>query len=165
MVILAIDPGYDRLGVAVLEKKEGKKEELLFSECFSPAKNLAKEKRIFEIGQKIHELIERFNPSELIIEDLFFGKNIKTALAVAEVRGVIIYEASKASIGVHEFTPSQIKTAVTGNGKSDKSQIAFMVGKLINMNGKKPKFDDENDAIAVGLTFFAYHGNRLKERA
>ena len=165
MKILAIDPGYDRLGVAVIEKKEGKKEKLLFSECFSPAKSLAKEKRIFEIGQKINELIKRFSPSELIIEDLFFGKNLKTALIVAEVRGVIIYEASKASIGVHEFTPSQIKTAVTGNGKSDKSQIAFMVGKLINMNGKKPKFDDENDAIAVGLTFFAYHGNRLKEQA
>lgn len=165
MKILAIDPGYDRLGVAVLEKKEGKKEELLFSECFSPAKNLTKEKRIFEIGQKINELIERFGPSELIIEDLFFGKNIKTALTVAEVRGVIIYEASIAKLEIHQYTPSQVKTAITGNGRSDKTQVNFMVEKLISLKNKEARKDDEIDAIAVGLTFFAYSGNRLKEKA
>ncbi|MEK7552456.1 MAG: crossover junction endodeoxyribonuclease RuvC [Patescibacteria group bacterium] len=165
MIILAIDPGYDRMGIAVLEKENSEKEELLFSECFSPTKNIVKEKRILEIGQKIDELIKNYHPSELVIEDIFFGKNLKTAVAVAEVRGVIIYEASKAGLCINQFTPSQIKTAITGNGKSDKTQVEFMVSKLINMKGKKPKFDDESDAIAVGLTFFAYGGNRLKEKA
>lgn len=166
MKILAIDPGYDRLGIAVMEKNSGDKEKLLYSECFSPSKDFATERRILEVGKKIKYLIKKWHPEALALEDLFFSKNQKTALSVAEVRGVIIYESGLANIPIYQFAPSRIKTAVTGNGVSDKRQVSFMVQKLINFpkirlknkDGKNKKiYDDEYDAVAVGLTFFAFY--------
>jgi len=138
MRILAVDPGYDRLGVAIMEKRLRGKEELLYSECFSPSKDFTKERRILEVGKKIKQLIKKWHPEALALEDLFFSKNQKTALSVAEARGVIIYESGLAKIPVYQFAPSRIKTAVTGNGASDKRQVSFMVKKLINFPTKFP---------------------------
>jgi len=157
MKILAIDPGYDRLGVAVLEKKNHGKEDLVYSECFSPDQKQSPEKRTLLVGKKIKELITNYKPEVLVLESLFFNKNQKTALAVAETRGVIIYEAGLADIAVKQFTPLQIKPACTGYGRSNKQQVSTMIRSLINTEGKQIKFDDEYDAIAVGLTFFACH--------
>jgi crossover junction endodeoxyribonuclease RuvC len=153
MKILAIDPGYERLGLAVIEKKDGK-EELLFSDCFKTSAKEEHSKRLLLIGQKIAEIIETYSPKALSIETLFFKTNAKTAMKVSEARGVIIYEAKKAGLDIVEFSPLQIKTAVTGYGKSDKSQVTFMVKRLIKIE-TEPKYDDEYDAIAVGLTYFA----------
>ena len=153
MKIIAIDPGYERLGIAILEKGAGK-ESLVFSECF---KTLAKEnhdERLRQIGEEIEKIIKKYKPEAMGIETLFFKTNAKTAMKVSEARGVIMYEAAKHGLKVLEYTPLQIKVAVTGYGKSDKDQVTEMVKKLIKIT-EPIKYDDEYDAIAVGITLFA----------
>lgn len=154
MKLLAIDPGYERLGIAVIEKEKGGKEKLIFSECFQTSKNNLHEERLFLIGQEISRIIKRFEPSALAIENLFLNTNQKTAMRVAETKGVILYEAKKNNLLVCEFSPPQIKLAVSGNGRADKKSIIKMIPLLVKME-KELEYDDEYDAIAVGLTFFA----------
>lgn len=153
MKIIAIDPGYERMGVAILEKTAGK-EVLLFSECFKTLATESAEERLRLIGAEISSLIKKHQPETLAIETLFFKANAKTAMKVSEARGVMLYEAAKNKLTVAEFTPLQIKVAVTGYGKSEKAQVTAMVKKLIKID-RPIKYDDEYDAIAVGLTFFA----------
>jgi len=154
MKIIAIDPGYERLGIAVLEKESGKKEILLYSNCFKTDKKLEHFERLGLIGNEISKIIDEFEPKTLCLETLFFSANQKTAITVAEARGVILFQASKHNLKVYEYGPGQIKVAVTGYGKSDKQSVNMMVNKLIKIN-KEIKHDDEYDAIAVGLTCFA----------
>ena len=158
MKIIAIDPGYERLGIAIIEKTAGR-ETLVFSECFKTSMREAPADRLKLIGEEINSLIKKYQPEALAVETLFFETNAKTAMRVSEARGVILYEAARNGLSVTEFTPLQIKVAVTGYGKSDKSQVIFMVKKLIKVT-EPIKYDDEYDAIAVGLTFFACRGNR-----
>jgi len=154
MRILSIDPGYEKMGVAILEKESGQKETLVFSECFKTLKTSPHSERLAALGKEIKKVIDKFKPECLAIEKLFFTTNQKTAFQVAEARGVIIYEASSAGLSVFEYTPLQVKVAITGYGRGTKDQIEFMVEKLISV-GKKISEDDEYDAIALGLTYFA----------
>lgn len=153
MKILAVDPGYEKMGVAMIEKKNGK-ELLLFSECFKTSRKNPPGERLLALGKEVGRIIKKFRPEALAIEKLFFTENQKTAMLVSEARGVIIYEAAGAGLPVAEFTPLQVKTAVTSYGKSTKAQMKFMVEKLISVS-KKITEDDEYDAIALGLTYFA----------
>lgn len=157
MKIIAIDPGYERMGVAVIEKDEKGKENLIFSECFKTSAKLEHSERLKLIGLEIEKTIKKYKPEVMAIETLFFKNNQKTGLYVAEARGVMLYVASKYGLLVKEFSPMAIKIAVTGYGNSDKEQVIFMVKKLIKIkdDGCSIKYDDEYDAIAVGLTFFA----------
>ena len=153
ITILAIDPGYDRLGVAILKEVAGKSS-LLFSDCIVTDRKNVHEKRLGVVGKTISKLIETWKPNECAIEELFFSKNQKTALLVSQALGVIVYEASEHGVPVSYYKPIQIKVAVTGYGKSDKTHVTNMVPKLIKMDAKK-RHDDEYDAIAVGLTHLA----------
>lgn len=150
MRVLGVDPGYDRLGVAILEKKRGV-DILIYSDCITTDKSLSFPERLFIIGKELSSLLVRFDPDSVALEKLFFNKNQKTAIAVAEVRGMIIYLARLHKCRVQEYTPQQIKVAVTGYGKSDKKQVAYMVKQLLS-NVKDNALDDEYDAIATGLT-------------
>ena len=154
MNILAIDPGYERLGVAIIKKEQGINEKLLHSECFKTPKELPFEDRILQIGLKIEELIINYSPSVLSIETLFFSKNTKTAMRVAETKGVIIYIAKKSGLKIKEINPMEIKLAVTGDGKSDKQQMIKMVQLILKINKKTT--DDEYDAISCGLACSAF---------
>jgi len=156
MRIIAIDPGYERMGVAVIDKT-GPKEELVFSECFKTSAKIFHEERLRLIGGEVGKIIKEYKPKAMAIESLFFKTNAKTAMHVAEARGVMLYEASKNNLEVKEFSPVSIKVAVTGYGKSEKGQVTEMVKRLIKIN-KDIKYDDEFDAIAVGLTYFATKG-------
>jgi crossover junction endodeoxyribonuclease RuvC len=153
MRIIAIDPGYERMGVAIIEKEKGK-EELIFSECFKTSAKIPHEKRLKLIGGEVEQLIKKYKPEAMAIETLFFKNNQKTAMHVSEARGVMLYVASNMGLKVSEFLPIAIKVAVTGYGASDKSQVTAMVEKLIKID-REIKYDDEYDAIAVGLTYFA----------
>ncbi len=158
MKILAIDPGYERLGIAILEKNLNQKETLLFSDCLRTSAKDSFETRLFQIGSAVEKIIEQHQPTALSIENLFISNNQKTAMRVSEVRGALLYIAKKYSLTVREFTPLQIKLAVTGDGKSTKDQMIKMVTLLIkNINPKA--LDDEFDAIAIGLAYFAYEKN------
>ena len=156
MKIISIDPGYERLGVAVLEKLPRQKEVLLYSECFKTSSKLPHHERLTLIGNKIKEIIKKYKPEGLATEKLYFSNNQKTALLVAEARGVILYAGSSTGLPIFEYTPADIKIAITGYGKSEKRQIIDMVKKLIIVNSKTNS-DDEFDAIAIGLTHFAIH--------
>lgn len=154
MKILAIDPGFERVGIAVLKKETGE-EELLYSNCFKTSPSLFLHERISLIGEELRHLIKKYTPEALAIESLFFSKNQKTAMGVAQARGVVIYECSRAGLEIFEYTPLQIKVAITSYGKATKNQVFFMVKKLIKIDDSITS-DDEIDAIAIGLTAFAH---------
>lgn len=156
MIILGIDPGYERLGIAILEKdKADKKERVLYSECFKTSAKLDFSERLLLIGQKVKEIIKEYSPEVLAIETLFLNTNQKTVMHVAEARGVILYEAISTGLKIFEASPPQIKMATTGYGAASKEQIIKMVKLLVDID-KSKKSDDELDAIAIALTAFAH---------
>ncbi|MBI5005186.1 MAG: crossover junction endodeoxyribonuclease RuvC [Candidatus Lloydbacteria bacterium] len=152
MKVLAIDPGFERLGVAVLEG-DASFPKILYSACFKTSPKDPFEKRLGYIGGEIISVIKKYKPEVLAIETLFFTTNQKTAMRVAEVRGAIIYLAVANNLSVSEYTPLQIKIAVTGYGRADKKQVIAMVTRLSSI--KKGALDDEYDAIAIGITHLA----------
>ena len=153
MRILSFDPGYERLGVAVLEREQGK-EQLLHSDCVQTSKDLSFYERLTDIGNATESIINKWKPDAVALEDLYFNTNQKTAMKVAAVRGVVAFLAKRSGLPVFEYTPAQVKVAVTGYGKSSKEQMMTMVPKLVSIQ-KEIRFDDEYDAIAVGLTCLA----------
>ncbi len=152
--VLAVDPGFDRIGAALLAPEKDR-EALLHSECIVTNKKDAYENRLLHIGARVRELIATWQPQALAIEKLFFNQNTSTALRVAEARGVIIYEAVNAELAVYEYSPQDVKIAVTSYGKADKAQVEFMVRKLLGLAVNKKMLDDELDAIALGITHLA----------
>ena len=152
MRILAIDPGYDRLGIAVLEG-DPSRPKFIMSECVEPAKG-AREERLTEVSDAVASAIRTYAPDALAIEKLFFSVNKKTALGVAEARGAVLAEAGKVGLLVIECSPQEVKLAVTGHGGARKADIAGMVPRLIALPEKK-RLDDELDAIAIGITALA----------
>lgn len=149
--IIGIDPGYDRCGFAVVEKDSLGKEKLLFSECFITKKSLPFLERLRLVGARFEELIQKFEPDMAGIEKLYFENNQKTAMSVSEVRGALLYIATTQNVPLYEYTPLQVKVAVSGYGHSDKKQVAAMVTRLLAL--KTPlRYDDEYDAIALALT-------------
>ncbi|MCD5384390.1 MAG: crossover junction endodeoxyribonuclease RuvC [Candidatus Pacebacteria bacterium] len=156
MKIISIDPGYERLGIAVVEKVDGgSKEKLIFSECFRTSVKDEFNDRLLQVGQRIKEVITEYKPEALTIEKLYFSSNQKTAIQVSQVIGSIIFLAKDSGLKVFEYTPLQIKLAVAGNGKGSKDDVITMLRYLIDLPNKK-MLDDEYDAIAVGLTYFAH---------
>lgn len=143
--VIAIDPGYDRVGIAVFSDEE----KLLHSECFTPETKEFSE-RLLAVKKRIRELIHEFAPRALALETLFFSNNQKTALKVAEARGVIVSAAAELGLDVFEYSPQEVKIAVTGNGAADKAAVIKMVGWLVPLPPAK-RLDDEFDAIAVGI--------------
>lgn len=156
MKILGIDPGFERLGVAILEKNPGdKNEKVIYSECFKTSAKLEFADRLKLIGEEVNTVIKKYKPEMLAIETLFLTTNQKTVMHVAEARGVVIYEAIKAGLKIFEASPPQIKIATTGYGKADKEQVMRMVKMLVKIDTTK-KSDDELDAIAIAITGFAH---------
>jgi crossover junction endodeoxyribonuclease RuvC len=154
MRIISIDPGYERLGIAIIEKVNGAKEQYLFSKCFQTSKTLPHANRLALIAEEVKSVIEKWKPENLSIETLFLATNHKTAMSVSEARGVILAECARNGLKIFEYSPPQIKSAVCGDGKADKKSIIKMLPLLIKIP-KEVKIDDEFDAIAIGLTFFA----------
>ena len=157
MRILSIDPGYERLGVAIIERTNNK-DVLLYSICKKTSATKEFQDRLSELGSFIDKLILDYSPEILAIEKLYFQNNQKTAMYVSQVIGVTIFLAKKNNMPVYEYTPLQIKSAITGNGRADKKQIITMLKHLIQID-KEIKYDDEFDAIAIGLTHTAYNAS------
>lgn len=153
MKVLGIDPGYERVGMAVLEKK-AQRESLLFSCCFKTSASLPFPQRLLAIGGKTREVISAYAPDALAIERLFFNSNQKTALLVSEARGVLLYEALSLALPVYEYTPLQVKMAIVGYGRGTKEQVRAMLPHLVSIS-QTITSDDEFDAIAVGITALA----------
>ena len=156
MKVLAIDPGYDRLGVAIMEYRDGK-EYIAHSTCVLTDKKAPLSDRLVTIGDTIKELLTTHQPDTVAIETLFFNKNITTAIGVAQARGIIMYLAKITGCTLYEFGPQEIKIAVTGYGSSDKKAVYAMINRLV-ANVPAGALDDEYDAIAVGITCLAQFG-------
>ena len=153
LTVLGIDPGYGRLGIAIVERAEGI-DTLIHSECFETDAKEKQEVRLGLIAKKVSDVIKKFKPDVLATEKLYFGKNSQTAIKVGEARGVVLSAAGAAGLPVKEYAPSEIKLAVTGYGNADKRAVLSMVLRLIKMS-QKNRVDDELDAIAVALTHTA----------
>lgn len=149
-IIIGIDPGYDRLGLAILEKSINK-EEIIFSDCFLTSSKETFHKRLLSIGEHLEKILKDYQPDILSIEKVFFQKNQKTVMNISAIKGMIIYLALKKTIIVKEYTPLEIKSTITGYGNADKKQMKTMLDKILKIN-KKIKYDDEYDAIGAALT-------------
>lgn len=150
MIILGIDPGTSIVGYAALNHIGGGSCSLVAAGSIEPtAKNNAA--KLAEIRRELLTLIDIHSPGLLALEKIFFSKNIRTAMQVAEARGVILLTAHEKGIRVVEYTPSEVKTAVCGYGKADKQQVQRMIKLLLRME-KTPKRDDASDAIAIAFT-------------
>ncbi len=149
MIILGIDPGYAIVGYGVIEYTGNKFKVLAYGSIETKAGTDFTE-RLIKINKGIEELIKRFSPDAVAVEELFFNKNTKTALKVAHARGVVLLSGALSSAGVFEYTPLQVKQAVCGYGRADKNQVQQMVKLLLNLE-KVPKPDDTADALAVAI--------------
>ena len=150
MIILGIDPGYAIVGIGVLEYKNGKFRPIEYN-AITTAAQFSQSLRLKIIYEEIGAYLDKYTPSAVAIEELFFNSNQKTAIAVAQARGVLVAQTAVRGIPIYEYTPLQIKQALTGYGRADKKQIQEMVKRLLNLK-KIPKPDDAADALAVALT-------------
>ncbi len=150
MIILGIDPGYAIVGYGIIECKSGKALPLGYG-AIRTSKELSIPERLRQIGEGIDALIAHYSPDAIAVEEIFFHTNQKTAIMVAQARGVILYKASLSNTILYEYTPLQIKQAITGYGRADKAQIQQMVKVLLGLSAI-PKPDDASDALAVALT-------------
>ena len=161
MIIVGFDPGLATLGYGVIKKEARKKPEMIDYGIISTPKeeNLAVRLNLLEKG--IKQLLDKFKPDEIAMEELFFAKNVKTGIAVAHARGVLLLTCSKECGKIYEYTPLQIKQALTGFGRAEKPQIQDMVKRLLGLKGT-PRPDDAADALAVALCHA--QTNRLGEQ-
>ena len=150
MVILGIDPGYATIGYGVVEKNERGLVKALDYGIISTPKDKSIAQRLVMIKEGMQALIARYNPQAVAVEELFFNTNITTGIAVAEARGVILLTAQEQVGHVYEYTPSQVKQAITGTGRADKMQVQYMVQLLLKL-AKRPQPDDAADALAVAI--------------
>jgi len=149
MKILGIDPGTAITGWAVVEEKK-REPRLIACGCINTSKLKSDADRLVEIGEDIATLIKKHKPREVAVEDLFFFKNLKTAITVAQSRGVILYKIKKNKLPLFSYTPLQVKQALTGYGRADKRQIQIMVKNVLKLkNTLKP--DDAADATAIAI--------------
>lgn len=158
MKIIGIDPGFDRNGIAVIEKN-GSKDTLLYSFLVQTDKKQQMSLRLASLAVQFEQILNEQKPDLLVMEQLFMSKNVTTVIGVAEARGVILAAAGKAGIPTEEVGPMQVKLAITGYGKAEKSAVEMMVSKLVKLPDRK-MIDDEVDAIAIALTGSALFGNR-----
>ena len=153
MRIIGIDPGIERVGYAVVDNLSGK-ERLIESGCIITSSKLQKAARFLQISQELKKIISQTKPQKAAIETVFFAKNVKTAITVAEARGVILVLLKELSIDIKEFTPLEVKIALTGYGRAEKKQVEFMVGKILDLK-QKLRPDDVADAAALAIAAIA----------
>lgn len=153
MLILGIDPGLAIVGYSLVEKKGNRFSVCDYGVIRTPAE-ATNYQRLMTIFEELSNLIAIYQPDEMAVEELFFNKNVKTAIEVGQARGVILLTGAQAGLRVAEYTPLQVKQAVVGYGRASKEQVQQMVKALLNLSSL-PKPDDAADALAVAIC----HGN------
>ena len=160
MRILGIDPGYATIGFGLIEAERGQVHMVTYGAITTPA-GIPLSKRLYQIDRDMDELIGKLKPDVIAIEELFFNTNITTGIAVAHGRGVLLCAAERCGIPLFEYTPSQVKLAVTGYGKAEKHQVMDMTKRLLKLNGI-PRPDDAADALAIAICHGNCAGNRMQ---
>ncbi len=149
MMILGIDPGFDRCGFAIV-KQNSRLVNIIETGLIETPKDFTSEMRLYLVGSKIQEIVKKFKPNEAALEKVFFFKNKKTALNISEIVGALKYILTENKIKISFYTPLQVKQSLTGYGKADKKQIYYML-KQIFKNEVIPKQDDAADALAIAI--------------
>jgi len=157
MIILGIDPGIATTGFGVIKKIKNKKSEVIDYGCIITTPDLCPGDRLKIINNELNKLIEKYQPKIMAVESLYFFKNLKTAMPVSQAKGVILLTAAKKKIPVYEFTPLQVKMAMTGYGRAEKKQVQKMIQTMFNLE-EKPKDknkrkDDAIDALGIALCY------------
>ncbi len=147
MRILGVDPGLARAGYGMV-KKEGNSFSVIEFDVIETSSELTDVERLSILNRKLGEIISEHNPDQMAVEELFFNKNVKTAIRVGQARGVIMLAGARADLSVFEYTPLQVKQAVVGYGRASKDQVQQMVKALLNLEDI-PASDDAADALAV----------------
>ena len=149
MIIIGVDPGYAIVGLGVIEYRGNKFRMLEYNAITTEAGEKTTD-RLKYIYDGMNYFIKKYNPDAIAIEELFFNSNQKTAIKVAQARGVILLSAVNNGVPVYEYTPLQVKQAVTGYGRADKNQIQTMVKMMLHLD-KIPKPDDAADGLALAI--------------
>ncbi len=146
---MGIDPGTAIMGYGLIEKKGNKLTALNYA-CWRTAAHTPLAERLLQLYNHIEELLTQHHPDQVAVEELFFNRNTTTAMSVGHARGVVLLSAAQKGIPVFEYTPLQVKLAVVGYGKADKTQVQQMVKALLGLQ-EIPKPDDTADALAVAI--------------
>jgi len=162
MKILGIDPGTGRVGWGIVSH-DREVDTLVEYGCFETKVKSELSERLHKIFLFLKELIKKHKPDVLAVESLFFSSNAKTAFDVGAARGVILLAGEEMKLPIFQYTPLQVKSSLTGYGKAEKSQIQFMITKILHLK-ETPKSDDAADAVAIALTHIFHHPNPLKIR-
>jgi crossover junction endodeoxyribonuclease RuvC len=149
MIVIGIDPGIARLGYGVIQVDKGIITPLCYG-CIQTRAGKRQAERLLAIHSEISALFAKYPPDFLVIEKLFFTKNVTSAMNVSEVRGVVLLAAEQHRIPVEEYTPNQIKQAITGSGRADKVQMQEMIKRLLHLD-EIPKPDDAADGLSIAL--------------
>lgn len=147
MIVLGLDPGYAIIGFGIVDSKDNK---MIDYGVITTPKEMPMSERLLMIYKGVKELIDNYNIQEVAIEELFFNTNTTTAVSVAQARGVLILACKQCIDKLFEYTPLQIKQALTGVGRAEKKQVQYMVKSILGLN-TIPKPDDAADALAVAL--------------
>ena len=161
MRILGIDPGYATIGFGLIEAERAQVHMVTYGAITTPA-GLPLSRRLHQIGTDMAELIRQTKPDVIAIEELFFNTNITTGIAVAHGRGVILYAAERCGIPLYEYTPSQVKMAVTGYGKAEKRQVMDMTRRLLKLPSV-PRPDEAADALGLAICHARSFTSRLPQ--
>ena len=149
MRILGIDPGFAITGYSILDYV-GNHFSLIASGAITTEKDVAFPVRLTKIYDDLNEIIDIYKPDAISVEELFFNQNIKTGINVAQARGIVLVVGCQKNIPTYEYTPLQVKQAVTGYGRADKMQVQKMVQSILKVD-KLPKLDDITDSMAIGI--------------
>ncbi len=161
MIILGIDPGIAIVGYGIIEHRNSKFRMIALGSIETPA-GIDIEERLSMIYDDMCEIIDTYHPDEMAIEELFFNTNQKTAIAVAEARGVILLSAIKKGVKISEYTPLQVKQSVVGYGRAEKKQVIALVKMILGLENA-PKLDDTADAIALAICHAHCAGSRIQD--
>jgi crossover junction endodeoxyribonuclease RuvC len=149
VIVIGIDPGLARVGYGVIEVRNRNPAPVCYG-CIESGKDQSTSERLLHIYTGVAALMEKYPPAQIAIEKLFFTKNITSAMGVSEARGVILLLAEQKKIPVTEYTPNQVKLAITGSGRADKRQMQEMIMRLLHLS-EIPRPDDAADALSIAL--------------
>jgi crossover junction endodeoxyribonuclease RuvC len=151
MIVLGVDPGSLRTGYGAVET-DGRRHRLIEMGALAPGQRLALSDKLRHIHDGLEALIARLRPDALAVEDVFHAQNARSAIVLGHVRGVVLLAGARAGLAVHEYPPATVKQQITGFGRAEKSQVAFMVTRLLELDAAA-EAGDAADALAVALCF------------
>jgi crossover junction endodeoxyribonuclease RuvC len=151
MRVLSIDPGIGITGFSIIDSNM-QKSSLSAYGTIKPKPKDSLPKRLNYLFEEVNKILDQFSPDVLAVEDIFYSKNVKSAMILGQARGSIILAAAQADIPIHEFAPRKVKLSVCGNGAASKEQVSYMVTKILRLK-EPPKPLDVSDAMAVGLCY------------